>query len=448
MIKLPTYVENIICKLEKAGFEAFAVGGCIRDMLMGIVPADYDVATSARPEQVKSIFCQNKTVDTGIKHGTVGVLWEGKLVEITTYRIETAYSDGRHPDSVAFTGSIAPDLSRRDFTINAMAFNSSRGLVDPFGGEKDIKKGLIRCVGRPEERFGEDGLRVMRALRFASVLGFSIEKETFDAAVRKAEMLEKVSAERIREELIKLLCGKGVKDVLTSGSGILGKAIPELLPMKGFDQKNEHHIYDVLEHTAAVTAAIEPVPRLRLAALFHDIGKPRCFFTDEKGEGHFYGHESTSAVMTEEIMKRLRFSNDDIEYVIQLVKLHGRQIEAGEKAVKRAMAKLTPQLFYDLIRLKKADNMGQSPVYAFRQEYYRKLTDIADKICDEEQCFSLADLAVNGKDVIEAGIEEGPQVGLILREILNLVIDEKIPNEKETILKIVGEKVQKNSRES
>lgn len=448
MIKLPIQVENIICELEKAGFEAFAVGGCIRDMLMGIAPADYDVATSARPEQVKSIFCRHKTVEVGIKHGTVGVLWDGMLIEITTYRIETAYSDGRRPDNVIFTDSIALDLSRRDFTINAMAFNSSRGLVDPFGGEKDIKKGLIRCVGQPEDRFREDGLRIMRALRFASVLGFSMEKDTFLAAVETKEMLENVSAERIREELTKLLCGKGVKEVLLSGVGILGKAIPELLPMEGFDQKNEHHIYDVFEHTAAVTASIEPVPRLRLAALFHDIGKPRCFFTDEKGEGHFYGHESISAVMTEEIMKRLRFSNDDTEYVTQLVKFHGRQIEADERAVKRAMAKLTPHLFYDLISLKKADNMGQSPVYAFRQEYYRKLIDIADRVSDEEQCFSLADLAVNGKDVIEAGIEEGPQVGMILREILDMVIDEKIPNEKEAILKIVGEKVQKNIRES
>ena len=308
-VPLPAGVSRALTMLESAGFEAFIVGGCVRDALRGITPKDYDITTSALPEETKSVFRDWRVIETGIQHGTITVVMDGMPLEITTYRTEGTYSDNRHPDSVSFTASLREDVARRDFTMNAIAYSPTRGMIDHFGGAEDIRRGIIRCVGDPATRFREDALRMMRGIRFASVLGFAIEKNTAAAIHENKERIPTVSAERIRVELTKLLCGANVKNVLMDWWDVIGTVIPEILPMHGFDQKTPYHIYDVWEHTAVAVSNIPPDPHLRLCALLHDIGKPPSFFTDEKGVGHFYGHPAVSARMTEEILARLKYDN-------------------------------------------------------------------------------------------------------------------------------------------
>ena len=292
---LPAQVNTALARLHDAGYEAYIVGGCVRDRIMGREPKDYDITTSALPEQTAAVFAGERIIETGMKHGTVTVLLDGEPLEITTFRIDGTYSDSRHPDAVTFTPSLREDLARRDFTMNAMAYSSETGLVDPFGGQADIAAKYIRCVGDPDLRFREDALRILRALRFSSVLGFPIEPETDGAARYLCLLLKKISAERVFSELKQLLCGPDVRRVLLDYAGVLGAVLPEILPMQGFDQRNPHHCYDILEHTAAAVEAMPPEPALRLAALLHDVGKPECFFTDEDGVGHFYGHPKAGA---------------------------------------------------------------------------------------------------------------------------------------------------------
>ena len=318
-MELPKEVKNAIGRLEAAGYEAFAVGGCVRDSLLGNEPGDYDLTTAAKPEETKRVFQGEKIVETGIKHGTVTVILGETPLEITTFRVESEYRDNRRPERVEFTKSIEEDLARRDFTMNALAYSESRGIVDPFGGEADIKAGIIRAVGDPEKRFREDALRIMRALRFASALGFEIEPETEKALLENRALLLNVSAERLSEELLKLLCGQNVRRVLMKYTDVLGVILPELLPMKGFSQQNPHHVYDVLEHSAAAAEKVPPRPALRLGALLHDVGKPRCFTIDENGVGHFYGHAEISAQMAEEILGRLRLDSAAKKEVVSLV---------------------------------------------------------------------------------------------------------------------------------
>ena len=431
--------KMLLEQLNHNGYEAFVVGGCVRDMLMGILPHDYDITTSATPDEVKSVFSSYHVIETGLKHGTVTVMANGEPVEITTYRIESTYSDSRHPDGVIFTRSLIEDLARRDFTVNAIAYNPTVGIIDPFDGQKDIQKKLLRCVGTPSERFSEDALRILRLLRFASVLGFEIETETADAAFSLKEKLVCVSAERVQMELCKLLCGKGAGKILTEYCEILSAVIPELLPMKDFDQKNPHHVYDILTHTAKAVDAVPTEKTIRLAALFHDIGKPSVFSLDTGGVGHFYNHASVGYQMTEEILNRLKFDNATKNTVVRLVKWHDIQIEANEKSVKRALGKMTPEFFFMLIALKRADNLAQNPLYSDRQAYYDQLEALAKEILARQDCFSMKDLAVNGCDLMAIGIPSGKTMGLILKRLLDEVINEQLPNEKDLLLQRASE---------
>lgn len=438
MIYMPEEVKTAISKLTQNGFEAYIVGGCVRDSLLGDKPKDYDITTSAEPEEVEKIFSNYRVIETGIKHGTVTVLINKMPLEITTFRIDSDYSDKRHPTNVTFTKSLEEDTARRDFTMNALAYNDERGICDFYGGSEDIKNKIIRCVGDSNQRFNEDALRIMRAIRFSSVLGFKIEDNTKRAIFQNKELLKNISSERIANELVKLLCGENVRKVLLEYIDVLGVVIPELLPMKGFDQRNIHHIYDILEHTAVAVENIEPTPILRLTALFHDIGKPKCFFM-KNGEGHFYGHSEVGAKMTENILSRLKFDNNTKNTVTKLVKIHDVQIEETEAAVKRCMNKHTSEIFFMLLKMKRADTLAQSPICRDRLEYLDRLEKTAREIIAQNACFSLKDLTINGSDLIEMGFKPGREIGVILKNLLDEVIGGKLPNKKEELIKFTKE---------
>ena len=440
---LPSKAKKVFTRLENAGYECYLVGGCVRDMLMGKEPHDVDITTNATPKEIKAVFTDFHTLDIGIKHGTVTVILDGEPVEITTYRKESAYSDGRHPDSVSFTRNITEDLSRRDFTVNAIAYNPKTGIVDPFGGQDDIKRKTLRCVGIPTERFEEDSLRILRGLRFASVLGFNIDEATDDAMYTCRELISIVSPERIYTEITKLLCGKSAGEILSLYSDILAVALPEIKAMKGFEQHNFHHIYDVLNHTAKVVDAVYPAVDLRLAALFHDCGKPDCFSRDENGVGHFYSHASISARKADEALMRLRCDNATREKVVKLVKIHDTPIEPDSKTVKKKLQKYGEEIFFDLIKLQRADNKGLAPEFLYRQETYNELEEIAKQIIEENQCFSLKDLAVNGRDMMSLGLV-GKDIGLALNELLKAVIEENCDNDKESLLSYYHKNVKSN----
>ena len=438
---LPAGVSRALSMLEGAGYEAFIVGGCVRDALRGITPKDYDITTSALPEETKSVFRDCRVIETGIQHGTITVMMDGMPLEITTYRTEGTYSDNRHPDRVSFTTSLREDVARRDFTMNAIAYSPRRGLIDYFGGAEDIRGGIIRCVGDPDTRFREDALRMMRGIRFASVLGFRVEENTAAAIRENKERISAVSAERIRVELTKLLCGANVKNVLMDWWDVLGVVIPEILPMHGFDQRTPYHIYDVWEHTAVAVSETPPVTHLRLSALLHDIGKPPSFFTDEKGVGHFYGHPAVSEKMAEEILARLKYDNVTRRRVVTLVREHDRIIEPTETAVKRALFRLTPEVFFNLLIIKRADNLAQSPNYRDRLATYDRIESMAQDILERNECISVATLAVNGGDLIAIGMKPGKSIGEMLSQLLEQVIRGELANEKEELLAYVKKKM-------
>lgn len=434
-INVPKQVNMVLKALEDNGFEAFIVGGCVRDAIMGIAPKDYDVTTSALPEETKEVFRDFHVIETGIKHGTVTVMVDKEPIEITTYRIDENYVDNRHPENVRFTRSLKEDMARRDFTMNAIAYNPACGLVDYYGGLEDIQRGVIRAVGEADKRFEEDALRIMRALRFSSVTGFAIEEATAEAALRHKDFLNNISAERIQVELVKLLCGKDARRVMMEFTDILAVILPELLEMKGFDQCNAYHIYDVLEHTAVAVENTPAEPVLRLSALLHDTGKPETFFQDCTGVGHFYGHNLASKRIAEDLLERLKFDNDTKEKVLLLVEKHDMQIKAEETAVKRALNKLGEENFRNLIALARADNKAQNPIISKRQEHFDKLLAIAEEIILKEECFSLKALAVNGRDLMEIGFKPGPELGKALENLLEAVISGEIENKKEELLK-------------
>ena len=435
----PAQVNTVLRRLRDAGFPAYAVGGCVRDRRMGAEPKDYDVTTAALPQQIEAVFAGEKLIETGLKHGTVTVLTGGMPVEVTTFRVDGAYSDARHPDAVTFTASLAEDLARRDFTVNAMAWDPEEGLVDPYGGAADLTDRVIRCVGDPDKRFSEDALRILRALRFSSTLGFVIEENTAAALRRNRALLERVSAERVAAELNQLLRGAAVKRVLLDYPEVLGVVLPELLPMRGFDQRNPHHVYDVLEHTAVAVEHVPPETAPRWAALLHDSGKPACFTQDENGVGHFYGHPAESARIADAALRRLRLDTATRERVVVLVRCHDRTIEPTETAVKRALNRFGPEAFFQLLALKRADNLAQSPEYRDRQTLYDELERLAREILERRECFSLKDLAVNGTDLIAAGVAPGPAVGAALRTLLDAVMDGRAENEKATLLAYLKE---------
>ena len=440
-MQLPDYVMDALSRLESAGFEAYVVGGCVRDALMGRTPGDYDVATDALPEQTAAVFAGERVIETGLKHGTVTVLLDGKPLEITTYRVDGAYSDARHPDAVRFTRSLREDLARRDFTVNAMAWSPRNGLADPFGGAADIRAGVLRCVGDPDARFREDALRIARLLRFSAVLGFLPEAETAAAARRNRALLERISAERVASELKKLVCGPFVRRIVLSETDILGAVLPEILPLRGFDQRNPHHCYDILEHCAAVCEAVPPEPVLRIAALLHDVGKPDCFFTDEDGVGHFYGHAQRGAEITDAILRRLRYDTAGRERITLLVRRHDERIEPDERAVLRALGRYGPELYFQLMQLRRADALAHAPDPARSERLTRTdaLETLGKALLERKACFSLRDLAVGGDDLIAAGFSPGPALGRTLNRLLDAVTDGAVPNEKAALLGFLAE---------
>lgn len=417
--------------LHKAGHEAWIVGGCVRDQILGLAPKDYDITTSALPQETKAVFQGVPVIETGIRHGTVTVVLEGESLEITTYRVDGGYTDARHPDEVTFTRSLREDAARRDFTMNAMAYAPGEGLQDFFGGQADVKAGIIRAVGDPAIRFQEDALRILRGIRFAAVLGFTLEAETERAARRYAPLLGKVSAERLSVELGKLLCGKDAGRILTTYPDILGQLIPELLPMVGFDQKNIHHCHDLLTHTAVAVDHVPPVLHLRLAMLLHDVGKPSCFSLGEDGQGHFYGHAKESVSMAGEILRRLRFPNALREKVETLIRYHDSVLE--EDRIRRWLNKLGEETFFDLLRIQRGDTAALDPAYCTRDQRFDCLEKLAKEVLAEAPCLQIRDLAIHGHDLMALGLR-GKAIGWGQRFLLDQILEGRVPNEKAELL--------------
>ena len=439
VLSLPQNVKTVIEILEKNGYEAYIVGGCVRDELLGRTPKDYDITTSAIPEQVKKVFRDYRVIDTGIRHGTVTVIVNGESFEITTYRKDGAYSDRRRPDSVIFSSSLTDDLSRRDFTINAMAYNPRGGLADPYDGQSDLFRRKISCVGNPEKRFGEDALRIMRALRFSSELGFKLEDGTAEAVHYMKDLLKEISAERISNELSLLLCGKEPFEVLTEFSDVIAVIVPEIAPCIDFDQHNRYHLYDVWTHSAAAVARSVPDPDVRLALMLHDIGKPSCLKKDDEGNGHFYGHEKLSADIAENVLHRLRFPSDKIERAAKLIRYHYITPVDDEKVVRRLLSTLGNEDFFLLTEVMKGDNRAKQSFCYERVRVIEAMQAKAQKIIGENQCIKISDLAVDGNDMLELGYS-GKAVGDILKSVLEAVIDEKLPNEREALLGFARER--------
>lgn len=443
-LPVPPQARRVIEVLEAAGFEAWCVGGFVRDSLLGRPVSDIDIACSALwPQTEEACLAAGMRVHrTGEKHGTVTVVCDDAAFEVTTFRVDGAYSDARHPDEVRFVRSLEEDLARRDFTINAMAYHPLRGLADPFGGLEDARRGIIRTVGDPAQRFGEDALRILRACRFSSQLGFSLDGATYQAMLEGKRGLLRASSERITAELQKLLLGDNVCDALLRTVDVLSAVLPELVAMKGFDQCTPYHCHDVLEHTARAVAGTPPYPLVRWAALFHDMGKPAAFFKEPGGRGHFYGHAKISVPLARGIMDRLTFSTAFRDRVLLLVERHDDVFDATPRAVKRALARMggNVELFRALCDLKRGDASAQAPAYA--EERMRRADDllrVLDGILAEGEAFTLKHLAVNGRDAMDAGIAQGPSVGAALAAALDAVIDEQIPNDRETLLAFLDE---------
>lgn len=430
---------KIIHKLEQAGYKAYFVGGCVRDIFLNKKPDDIDIATSAKPDEIENIF--DKTIPTGKKFGTITVVMDNKAYEVTTFRTDGKYNDCRRPDEVTFTSDIQEDLSRRDFTINAMAIDKEGNVIDPFGGHNDIALKIIRCVGSPDKRFKEDALRMMRAVRFASTLGFRIETNTVKSIKENAKLINKVSIERIRNEFNKLILsnnpGYGIN--LMVKTGLMKYIIPEFLPCIGFEQKNPHHNLDVYKHILAVLNSTPQNLILRLSALFHDIAKPKCFTLDKNGVGRFFRHEVESSIMAKNIMQRMKYSNKEIEAVTILVKNHMERV-TGIKPVK-LLKNVGKELIFDLFKLERADILGTvGDIQKELQKIEQKEIEIK-KLIDKDAATSVKDLAIDGYDLMKMGIEPGKEMGRILNSLLEVVLDSPDKNSKELLIQEVKERM-------
>ncbi len=439
---LPDSILTCIQALEQAGFAAYVVGGCVRDACLGLAPQDYDMCTSATPEQTEEVFRDYRLVLAGKKHGTVGVVTEDGVVEITTFRTEGEYRDNRHPDWVAFVPDIESDLARRDFTVNAVGYSPTRGYADPFGGREDLKNGLLRAVGNPEQRFQEDSLRILRGLRFAARYDLTIETATWQAMVQKKQLMENLARERVFEELCKLLVSVTTARELVDYGPILAAVIPELEPMIGFDQRSPHHAYDVFTHTAHVVTGVSPDLDRRWAALLHDVGKVPTFTQDSTGRGHFYGHAQASAQMADAILLRLKAPTELRKKVVFLIDKHMTKLEPDKKLLRRRLAQYGWEAVADLLALQWADFtskgvLGKGPDFS-------KIDDLLTEIHREEACLSLKDLAVKGNDLMDLGFT-GKAIGQMLNALLEQVLDEQLPNEKEALLSYLQIRIKENT---
>lgn len=478
-MELPRDVAWIIETLEKAGYEAYAVGGCVRDVILGREPQDWDITTSAKPEQIKALF--HKTIDTGIQHGTVTVMRNHVGYEVTTYRIDGEYEDNRHPKSVEFTNNLKLDLERRDFTINAMAYNATKGLVDEFGGIRDIQNNIIRCVGNPGERFDEDALRMLRAVRFSGQLGFCIEENTKQAIVERASHLESISAERIRVELTKLLVSKDAGQLRTAWqTGMTGVFLPELDKMMELEQKNPHHIYTVGEHSIRSIEVMNGLLSFReqggiaeeltsilgeedfqklcclveslsskqhtmlcMTMLLHDVGKPEAMSVDNEGIGHFHGHQEIGEKLAAKIMKRLTFDNETIDIVRRLIQWHDYRFGDSVKSMRKAVAKIGRDMMPLLFLVQYSDILAQNPnTFAEKLERVRQAVSLWQEVIDSMAALTLKELAITGRDLMALGIPAGPSIGNILKNVLEYVLENPEQNKKENLLGYVKEKMQ------
>ena len=435
-IELPEHVNRIIHRLQAGGYAAYAVGGCVRDTLLGRKPQDWDITTSARPEAVKALF--SRTIDTGIQHGTVTVMLQHVGYEVTTYRIDGEYEDSRHPKEVTFTDNLLEDLKRRDFTINAMAYNDDSGLVDAFDGAKDLRDGVIRCVGNAHDRFEEDALRMLRAVRFAAQLGFSIEEKTRGAVRDLAGTIAKVSAERIQMELVKLLTSDHPDELRMAWElGLTKVFLPEFDRMMQTPQNNKHHSYSVGEHTLHTLTDVPADKVLRLTMLLHDVAKPACISTDEKGQDHFYGHPEEGERMARGILRRLKFDNDTTDRVCRLVRYHDERPMLSERNVRRLASRMGQEFVPDLMTVKRADVLGQS---MYRREeklaYVDRFEEIFEELEAQNQCMKKSDLAINGRDLIEMGMHQGKELGAVLDYLFEQVLDEPELNTREKLLEL------------
>lgn len=433
-ISMPAAASRIIGRLEAAGYEAYIVGGCVRDSLLGREPGDWDITTSALPQQVKGLF--RRTIDTGIQHGTVTVMDGNEGYEVTTYRLDGDYEDGRHPVSVTFTRSLLEDLKRRDFTINAMAYNERMGLVDAFDGTGDLRRGILRCVGQPEERFGEDALRILRAVRFGAQLGFTIEENTRRAVEELAPTLEKISRERIQAELNKLLLSEhpGTFRVLYE-TGITCVILPEFDVLMETPQNTPYHCCTAGEHTLRAVEAAPAVLALRLTMLLHDVAKGWTGSSDERGRDHFYGHAAEGARWAERFLREMKYDNHTIDRVTALIKWHDCRFVPTRKSVRRLMSAMGPELFSDFLQVYLADTMAKSD-YA-KERILPQLMEarrLSEEILAGEECLTLKQLAVKGSDLIAAGMKPGPELGRELNRLLKLVLEEPERNTREYLL--------------
>ncbi len=443
-LTIPHGVQRVLNLLNNAGFESYLVGGCVRDFIMGRTPKDYDVATNATAVQTKSVFADFNVIETGIKHGTVTVISDNLPIEVTTYRVDGTYFDGRHPDCVTFSANLEEDLSRRDFTMNSVAYSPKGGFVDVFGGTEDVRRGIIRCVGEPDRRFNEDALRIMRALRFAAVLGFQIDSQTADSIHRNRKLLHKIAAERITSELFQMVCGVNAAEIMREYSDVMAEILPPLKDMFGFRQDNPHHIYDVWEHTLHTIENVPPNVELRMAALLHDSGKPHCKTLDKDGVGHFYGHADISAKIAEDVCKKyLRTSKCISDKIVTLVKNHNETFILTPKIIRRRLMKYGEETLRQLLDLSRGDVTGQGVDVESRIRELDEAEKILDEVLSQNNCLSLKSMAINGSDLAAMGIERGKIMGIILNRLLREINDEIIVNEKEILSARAAELYQK-----
>lgn len=433
-ITVPDYALAVVERLESRGYEAYVVGGCVRDSLLGRQPNDWDVCTNALPEDVLRVFRRFHVIKTGLQHGTVTVMSDKHPVEVTTFRIDGNYSDNRHPDAVSFVSRVEEDLARRDFTINAMAYSPTRGLVDAFGGQEDLAAGLIRCVGEPDARFNEDGLRIMRALRFAARFGFAIERETAASVRRNRHLLENVSAERIFKELKGILIGSGVLDMLLAFPEVFSCIIPELAPAIGFDQHTPYHCHDVWTHSAYAVAAAPADEILRLTMLLHDVGKPSCFSMGDDGRGHFYGHPAAGELLTKTILQRLKSDNATLSTVCTLVRVHDMTMPTTVPGMRRLVGKLGVENVRRLLDVQRADHAAHSDYnHTSGAILIRDAAELLEDVLEMEPAFTVKDLAINGNTLMQLGMSPGPAMRQVLETLLTAVQEGELENTAETL---------------